>query len=295
MHQTGQIYRPPSEAFTPRLEVTIGCSHNKCKFCTMYRKTEFCISPLEDVEADLEELRKTGDKIPRLFLTNGDPFVLSTEKLVEIAELVHKYLPEVEILTCYASIQNIKSKSVEDLKRLKSHGYDELYVGLETAYAPAVEMINKGFTVEEAYENIGKLVEAGMRYNALIMMGIGGKGKSEENVRETAKLLNKYKPYRISALSTSVLKGSELAELRDRGEYTELTEREMVEEEKLLLRSLDIEDCMFAGSHPYNLITISGILPQDRETIIEYLDSEMAAWDRDQPGFLDTTMNRWDM
>ena len=295
MHQTGQIYRPPSEAFTPRLEVTIGCSHNRCKFCTMYRKTPFSISPLADVEADLAELKKTGDKIPRIFLTNGDPFVLSTEKLVEIAELVHKYLPEVEILTCYASIQNIKSKSLEDLKLLKSHGYDELYIGLETAYAPAVEMIDKGFTVEEAYENIGKVVAAGMRYNALIMMGIGGKGKSEENVRETVKLLNMHKPYRVSALSTSVLKGSELAELRDKGEYVELTEREMVEEEKLLLRSLDIEGVDFFGSHPYNLITISGILPQDREKIIDYLDSEMAAWDRDQPGFLDTTMNRWDM
>lgn len=295
MHQTGQVYRPPSEAFTPRLEVTIGCSHNKCAFCTMYRKTPFRISPLTDVEEDLKELKKTGDKIPRIYLTNGDPFVLSTEQLVKIANLIHEYLPEIQIITCYVSIQNLKQKSVEDLKLLKSLGYDEVYVGLETAYAPAVNMINKGFTVEEAYENIGKLVEAGIRYNALLMMGIGGKGKSEENVRETVKLLNKYKPYRVSALSTSVLKGSELAELRDRGEYVELTEREMVEEEKLLLRSLDIEDCDFFGSHPYNLITISGVLPRDRERIIAYLDSEMAAWDRDQPGFLDTTMNRWDM
>lgn len=295
MHQTGQIYRPPSEAFTPRLEVTIGCSHNKCKFCTMYRKTAFSVSPLCDVEEDLAELKKTGDKIPRLFLTNGDPFVLSTEKLVEIAELVHRYLPEVEVLTCYASIQNIKSKSLEEMKLLKSHGYDELYIGLETAYAPAVQMIDKGFSVEEAYENLEKVIASGMRYNALIMLGIAGKGKSQENVEATARLLNLHQPYRVSALSTSVLKGSELAELRDKGEYVELTEREMVEEEKLLLRSLDIEGVEFLGSHPYNLITMSGVLPQDREKIIAYLDSEMAAWEQDQPGFLDTTMNRWDM
>lgn len=295
MCATGQVYRPPSEAFTPRLEVTIGCSHNKCAFCTMYRKTPFSVSLLCDVEEDLKELKKTGDKIPRIYLTNGDPFVLSAENLVEIAHLIRKYLPEVEVITCYTSIQNMKSKSLEDLKLLKSLGYDELYIGLETAYAPAVKMINKGFTVEEAYENIGKLIEAGMRYNALIMMGIGGKGKSKENVEETVKLLNKHKPYRVSALSTSVLRGSELAEIRDRGEYVELTEREMVEEEKLLLRSLDIEGVDFFGSHPYNLITISGILPQDRKKIIDYLDSEMVAWDRDQPGFLDTTMNRWDM
>lgn len=295
MHQTGQIYRPPSEASVQRLEVTVGCSHNKCSFCTMYRKTPFRISPLEDVEADLQELQKRGEKITRIYLTNGDPFVLGTERLVRIAELVHQYLPEVEVLTCYASIQNLKAKSLEELKLLKRVGYDELYVGLETAYAPAVELINKGFTVEEAYENIGKLKEAGMRYTALLMMGIGGKGNSEESVKATAKLLNQYPPYRVSALSTSVLRGSELEALCKKGAYVQFTERELVEEEKMLLRALQIDDCIFFGSHPYNLITINGILPQDREKIIEHLDSEMAAWDRDQPGFLDTVWDRKDM
>ena len=107
MHQTGQIYRPPSEASVQRLEVTIGCSHNKCSFCTMYRKTPFRVAPLEDVEMDLKELHDRGEKITRIYLTNGDPFVLGTDRLVKIAELVHQYLPEVEVLTCYASIQKI--------------------------------------------------------------------------------------------------------------------------------------------------------------------------------------------
>ena len=136
----------------------------------MYRKTPFRVAPLEDVEMDLKELHDRGEKITRIYLTNGDPFVLGTDRLVKIAELVHQYLPEVEVLTCYASIQNLKAKSLEDLKLLKSVGYDELYVGLETAYAPAVKLINKGFTVEEAYENIGKLKEAGMKYSALLQL-----------------------------------------------------------------------------------------------------------------------------
>ena len=119
MHQTGQIYRPPSEASVQRLEVTIGCSHNKCSFCTMYRKTPFRVAPLEDVEMDLKELHDRGEKITRIYLTNGDPFVLGTDRLVKIAELVHQYLPEVEVLTCYASIRNLKAKSLEDLKLLK--------------------------------------------------------------------------------------------------------------------------------------------------------------------------------
>ena len=295
MHQTGQIYRPPSEASVQRLEVTIGSSHNKCSLCTMYRKTPFRVALLEDVEADLKELHDRGEKITRIYLTNGDPFVLNTDRLVKIAELIHQYLPEVEVLTCYASIQNLKAKSLEELKLLKSVGYDELYVGLETAYAPAVKLINKGFTVEEAYENIGKLKEAGMKYTALLMMGIGGKGHSKESVAATAALLNKDPPYRVSALSTAVLHGSELEERCNKGEYVQLTERELVEEEKMLLRALKIDDCIFFGSHPYNLITISGVLPQDREKIIKHLDSEMEAWDRDQPGFLDTVWKRADM
>ena len=149
--------------------------------------------------------------------------------------------------------------------------------------------------LEEAYENIGKLKEAGMKYSALLMLGIGGKGHSKESVEATAALLNKYPPYRVSPLSTAVLRGSELEELCDKGEYVQLTERELVEEEKMLLRALKINDCIFFGSHPYNLITISGVLPQDREEIIKHLDSEMAAWDRDQPGFLDTVWKRTDM
>ena len=134
-----------------------------------------------------------------------------------------------------------------------------------------------------------------MRYTALLMMGIGGKGHSKESVAATAALLNKYPPYRVSALSTAVLHGSELEERCNKGEYVQLTERELVEEEKMLLRALKIDDCIFFGSHPYNLITISGVLPQDREKIIKHLDSEMEAWDRDQPGFLDTVWKRADM
>ena len=134
-----------------------------------------------------------------------------------------------------------------------------------------------------------------MKYSALLMLGIGGKGHSKESVEATAALLNRYPPYRVSPLSTAVLRGSELEELCDKGEYVQLTERELVEEEKMLLRALKINDCIFFGSHPYNLITISGVLPQDREEIIKHLDSEMAAWDRDQPGFLDTVWKRTDM
>lgn len=113
MHFTDQVYRHPMEAGTQLLEVTAGCSHNKCTFCTMYRESSFRISPMEHIEEDLMEIKSNGRKINRLFLVNGDPFVLSTEKLVKIAEKIHYYLPEVETITCYTSILNLKNKSLE--------------------------------------------------------------------------------------------------------------------------------------------------------------------------------------
>ncbi len=271
MHYTGQVYRHPMEANTPLLEVTIGCSHNKCTFCTMYRDTKFGVSSIEHIEEDLQELQSCDCNMRRIYLVNADPFVLSTKKLIEIGKLINKYLPKIETITCYTSIKNLKHKSLEELKELRALGYNDLHIGIETAYEPALNMINKGFKVEEAYEQLEKVKEAGMRYDALLMFGIASKGNAEINVRETAKLLNKTKPYMISVLPISVAPGSELEEICNRGEFVESTELEMLEEEKMLINALDIEGCYFFGSHYFNLVPISGNL-SNKENIIYYID-----------------------
>jgi radical SAM superfamily enzyme YgiQ (UPF0313 family) len=272
MHYTGQVYTHPIEGYTPLLEVTIGCSHNKCSFCTMYRETPFKISPLEHIKEDLEELKSQGGPIKRIFLVNADPFVLSTDKLVQIAELIIEYLPQIETITCYTSIQNLKNKSVEDLKKLRSLRYNDLHIGLETAYTPALKMINKGFTVEEAYQQFRKIKEAGFRYDALLMLGVAGRGNGEINTRETAKLLNEIQPYMVSIMPTSVIPGSTLEEICDRGEFIEPSELEMLEEEKMLINSLNLDDCYFFGSHNYNFVPISGDLNTERNKILAHID-----------------------
>jgi radical SAM superfamily enzyme YgiQ (UPF0313 family) len=260
------------EGYTPLLEVTIGCSHNKCAFCTMYRESSFRVSPLAHIKEDLQELKSYGNPIKRIYLVNADPFVLSTDKLTEIAELIIEYLPTIETITCYTSIKNLKNKSLEDLKKLKELRYDDLHIGLETAYAPALKMMNKGFSVEEAYEQLSKIKEAGFRYDALLMLGVAGRGNGEINVKETSTLLNEIHPYMVSIMPTSVIPGSELETLCDKGEFIEPTELEMLEEEKLLIRSLKLDDCYFFGSHNYNLIPISGDLNTERNEILEHID-----------------------
>ena len=271
MHYTGEVYRHPMEAKTPLLEVTIGCSHNKCSFCTMYRKTPFRMSPIEHIREDLEELSSYNVKIPRIYLVNADPFVLSADKLIKIGEMIHEYLPEIETITCYASIQNIKNKSVEDLKKLRALGYNDLHIGLETAYDPALKVMNKGFTNKDAHEQLGKLKEAGFRYDALLMLGVAGKDEGLKNTEATIELLSTYKPYMVSIMPTSVTPGSELEEICDNGDYVELTELEMLREEIRFLEALDVDDdCFFFGSHNFNLVPVSGKM-KDRQAIIDHL------------------------
>lgn len=281
MHFTGQVYRHPMEAATQLLEVTAGCSHNKCAFCTMYRNTKFGVSPVDHVEEDLQELKASNVPVRRIFLVNGEAMVLSGRRLIEIGELIHKYFPEIEMITSYASIQNLKNKSLEDLKRLRELKFNEFHIGLESAYDPALKMMNKGFKVEEAYENLQKLKDAGMDWDVHVLTGFAGKGNGDVHIKETANLINKFKPYMVSVMPLAVTNGTELEGIRDRGEFVECSELEKLEEEKMLLRLLDYEGldkAQFFGSHPYNFIPVSGSLSQ-RNEIIEFIDKKIAATD----------------
>ncbi len=287
MHYTGQVYRHPIEAATPLLEVTAGCSHNKCSFCTMYRETPFKVSPLSHVEEDLQELAAHNPNINRIFLVNGEPFILATSKLIEIGKLIHEYLPNIETITCYASVKSLKNKSLEELKQLRELGYNELHIGLESAYEPAVTKMNKGFTTKEAYENIEKLVSAGFDWDAIIMTGVAGKGNGKIHIEETAKLLNKFPPYLVSLMTTSVSTGTPLEIMVDEGEFIECTEREKIEEEKMLIKLLDF-DAYFFGGHNYNLIPFNAPLSK-KEEILQYIDKKLTEID---PKLLNSSYRR---
>jgi len=278
MRYDGATYRHPVEANTFLLQVTVGCSHNKCSFCTMYQNSPFKISPIEHIKEDLEEIKKYGREVKRINLLNADPFVLSAKKLIEIGELINEVLPEVEVITGYCSVINLKNKSLEDLKRLRELKFNELYIGIESAYDPALKMMNKGFTSSEADEIIGRLVEAGFDWDAIILQGIAGKGKGEISAIETAKFLNKYPPYMISLMSMDVTKGSALEQIKDRGEFVEASELEMLEEEKELLKWLNFEDCFFFGGHNYNLAPINERL-ENKDKIIKYIDECISRYD----------------
>ena len=269
MHYTGQVYRPPLEAYTPLLEVTYGCSHNACAFCTMYHQTKFGISPLEDVESDIIEISETfPGHIDRIYLLNGDPFMLPTERLLEIADLIHKYLLDVKTITSYASFYNLKNKSIEDMKALRKAGYNELWFGVETGDPEVLAWLNKGADLEKYYEGLDKMKEAGMDYFAIVMQGIKGAGKSKENALATAKVLNYYPAKGIFIMSTDVQRGSKLYKMRERGEFVETTNRENLIEQISLLENLDVPgDVLYSSGHIVNLVKVTGHMRKKEEMI----------------------------
>lgn len=289
MHYTGEVYRPPLEARTVLLEVTRGCSHNECSFCTMYNNTPFSLAPMENIISDLIEVATYAPNIDRIYLLNGDPLVLSFEKLEEIGKLINKYLPGVKTITSYASFYNLKNKSVEELKKLKALGYDEFYIGVETAYEPALLDINKGCNLAEYKEGLEKLKEAGISYHAILMMGVAGAGNGEVNAKATAEFLNYYPPKSVFPMTTSVQYGSELYKKRERGDFVEASLGEIIKEQIVLVENLEMpEETLFSSGHMVNLVNVTHRF-KNKDKILGKLNYALEKLD---PETLNTTNQR---
>ena len=271
MHYTGTIYRPPFEARSLLLQVTTGCSHNRCSFCTMYRDEPFRVEPLEQIEEDLAEARQYVPNVTRVFLENGDPFALSADRREQIAVMIHAYLPRVETIAMYASIKNVIGKSDEELRRLRNLGINELNIGVESGLDEALVYMNKGYTSDQAKHELNRLKEAGIDYGANIILGCAGPERRHENAAATAALLNETKPYLIFTGTIHSDPGCPLYEDIQNGRFVESTFGEYLDEEEELLELLELTDCYLFGLHPSNIVTMHGNLPEDKAVMLDLI------------------------
>ena len=267
MHYSGTIYRPPFESASLLLQVTAGCSHNRCAFCTMYRDVPFRMEPMEQIERDLDEAARRYPHVRRVFLENGDPFVLSAERLAAIAERIHERLPEVETIAMYASVLNIQTKTDAELRALRALGINELNIGVESGLDDALQAMEKGYTAAEAVAELTRLRVAGIDFGANVILGAAGAGRGPENAVMTAELLNATKPYLIFTGTIHADPGCPLYEKLQSGAFTESTVGEYLDEEETLLQCLDI-DCRYFGLHPSNIVPMNGRLPEGKETLL---------------------------
>lgn len=291
MKYDDQIYRPPKEARSLLLQVTNGCTHNKCRFCGMYRNVRFGMESLEQIESDIIEASRHPfyRNSKRVFLLNGNPFVLKADRLIKIAELIHKYIPTVEVISMYASIKDIESKSDEELKAIKEAGISDLYIGVESGNQKALEFINKGNTVDEAVREMKRLDQYGYYYYAMVLTGLMGEGveKAIENGKMTGEMLSKVNCRAIFPMSVTLVPGTELWEMTQRGEYKEATEYDRLVELKALVENLNPEStALLSSAHNSNTMFIKGILPNDREKMLNEINEifeestaeEMQSW-----------------
>lgn len=282
MHYTGNIYRPPFESRSLLLQVTVGCSHNQCAFCTMYRDVPFRVASLGQIMVDLEEARRFCPNVKRIFLENGDPFVLSAERLAVIAKLIRKNLPQVETIAMYASIPNIRNKTDEQLRMLRKLGINELNIGVESGLDEALLRMNKGYTAQEALQQLLRLKEAGIDYGANVIFGAAGPELRLENAVKTAELLNQTEPYLIFTGTIHADPGCPLYEELRSGAFRENTVEQYLEEEETFLENLNLPDCFYFGLHPSNVTGLYGTLSDKKAEMLTAIANRRQSLSRQQ-------------
>lgn len=279
MHYTGTIWRPPYEASSLLLEVTAGCTHHKCKFCTLYDDLpfKFKMSAMEDIEADLKEAKGIykklwkNHKVTRTFLTGANPFVLSYEKLMEISKLIHKYFPETKTIGCFSRITDISLKSDEQLVDLQKTGYDGLTIGIETADDEALRFMNKGYLSTDILKQCKRLDKAGIHYSFFYLTSISGAGRGELGAKITAEICNQLHPTEIGANMLTIYPNSELYQEILKGNWKEENEIEKYKEIRTLIENLKIPT-VFEALGASNAFQLHGMLPNDREKLLSTLD-----------------------
>lgn len=276
MHYSGSVYRPPSEAHSLIIQVTVGCSHNKCAFCNMYKDKKFSITPMEQVRDDLRWAREQYSRVERFFLADGDALILPTAQLLEILDDIRSLFPECSRVSTYASPKSILGKTPEDLSALHAAGLDFAYLGLETGNDPLLKKINKGVTVAQQIEAGQKLKAAGLTLSVTAINGLAGSnGDWQAHAVDTAAALNAMHPDFIALLTLRVYTGTPMAEWIASGQLVQPTPMELIRETKLFLEHIDCPGAVFRSNHASNYLVLAGTLNQDRERLLHECDEAL--------------------
>lgn len=288
MNYDGMIYRPPSEAYSLILQVTVGCAHNHCTFCTMYKEKSFHVKPLREVEEDLKEARSYyGNRSLRIFLADGDALVLSQEKLCTILRLCRQYFPKTERITSYGTAQDILQKSKEELQELHELGLDMIYLGAESGSPEILEHIHKGVTVEEYVRAAERLRGTGIRLSVTLISGLGGQKMLEEHAVASAKLITAMKPDYLGFLTLLLEPGAPMLQEVKAGTMQLLTPAQVLEEMELFLTQVDSEGTVFRSNHASNYISMAGNLNRDIPAMLEKIQKS-----RERDAFKNESMRR---
>ncbi|WMM25437.1 radical SAM protein [Tissierella sp. MB52-C2] len=271
MKYEGSLYRPPSEAYSLIVQATIGCTHNKCTFCSMYKDKIFRIRSTHEIIEDFQIGRERYKYVKRIFIADGDALAIKTGELIKILSFIRERFPECERVGIYGSPKAILSKTSQELEQLKSLGLGIIYLGVESGSEKILRNINKGVTREEMIQAGKKVVKSGIKLSVTLISGIGGKENSLDHSLESAKIINEINPNYVGLLTLIVEEGTPLYEDVQTGRFQLLSPREILLETKEMVENIDVDNCIFRSNHASNYVSLKGTLPQDKDLILSQI------------------------
>lgn len=276
MRYEGMIYRPPSEARSYLLQVTVGCSHNGCTFCSMYKDKQFHIRQMEEIFEDIEMARKYYNYVNKIFLCDGDALCLSMEKLMAILDKIKETFPECERVGVYGSAKDVNRKTDEELQQLKAAGLDIVYLGAESGSDQVLKAINKGSTRAELIEAVKRIEANDIMASVTFISGVGGRELWKEHAIETGTMISEMQPTYASLLTLMLEPGAPMREDVMEGRFELLRPEEVLEEALLLLENTNVEKkCVFRSNHASNYLALGGDLPRDKEALLQQIHRAM--------------------
>ena len=278
MRYKGKVYRPPSEAYSLIVQVTYGCSHNRCAFCDMYDDKHFAMRPMEEIFEDFRMARQLYRHVERVFLADGDALMRRTADLVQILDLIYGLFPECERVTSYASPGSLHAKSEEDLRLLRQKGLTMLYMGLESGCDAVLERMTKGHTAAAIVAAGQKARRCGFALSVTAISGLGSVELLEQHAVETAKALSEMNPEYIGLLTLMVERGTPLEQWVREGSFTVLQAPDILRETEIFLRHIDSPGSVFRMNHASNYLTLKGTLNEDREALLERVRKGMEGY-----------------
>ncbi len=285
MQYEGQICRAPMERGSYMLPVSVGCSYNACKFCTLFKHLQYRELPIAQIEQELQRVKRLNGNPKKVFLGDGNAFGMETERLLEILDLIRVYFPDVDEVNMDATVTNIHEKSDRELKELQEAGVRHLYLGIESGIADVLAFMNKDHTLEQAYTEIARIRQAGMIYDAHIMTGVAGKGRGIENAEKTAEFLNATSPRHVINFSMFLHREAPLYREIMRGNFSPADEVENLREEKCLLEHLHVDGLKYDGFHDFLEFRVRGTFPEDQERMIAKVEAAIEKNEKEKQVF----------
>ena len=278
MHYEGNCIRPPSEAYSILLQVTLGCSHNKCTFCGTYTDKRFTIKDDKIILADILFASKYMKRQDRVFLMDGDALIIPQKRLMWILDRIREHLPWVKRVGAYGNAKGIKMKSAEELKALRKNGLGILYMGVETGDDDLLKKIRKGSTAQKLIDMGRKVREAGIKLSVTVLLGIAGNDPelSLRHAKATGKVLSAMDPNYVGALTVMLVPGTPLYEEYKRGEFRLLSESETLVELREMIANTNLSRGMFFSNHASNYLPIKARLPKGKDAALAQIDSALA-------------------